>query len=76
MQHVREPVTFVLFLLGSTASAMLASGCAPQPFTRADLDGRIVCDADRIDAIEREARRNGSQIQWVNCPTVRLRVQD
>ena len=76
MQHLRQPVTFILLLLGSTASALLASACAPQPFTRADLDGRVVCDADRVDAVERTARRNGSQVQWMHCPTVRLRVQD
>ena len=53
---------------------LLLSGCAPMQFTKADLDGRIVCNADAIEQVERSARRNFAQVIWVNCPTWTLRV--
>ena len=59
--------------VGAMALLLLA-GCAPQPFTRSDLDGRVVCDPDRVAAVERNARRNNAQVLWINCPTATLRV--
>ena len=59
------------------AVAMMAiglAGCAPQPLTRADVDGKIVCNADRMDQVERDARRINAQLHWVNCPTATLRA--
>ena len=50
------------------------AGCAPQPLTRADVDGKIVCNADRMYQVEQQARREGAQIHWVNCPQAVLRA--
>jgi hypothetical protein len=61
--------------LACIAALLLAGGCAPQPYTHADLDGRVVCDSDRMDQVERTARRDNTHVEWVNCPTARLRVQ-
>lgn len=74
MQHVREPLIARSVFIVSSALVLL-TGCAPQPFTRADLDGKVVCDSDRMDAIERDARRNNTHVQWVNCPRARPRVE-
>jgi len=63
-----------LLLLGVIASAFGLAGCAPQPLTRADVDGRIVCNVDRMDALEREARVHNAELRWVNCPTATLRA--
>lgn len=60
--------------IAGIAGAISLAGCASQPLTRADLDGRIVCDQQRMDQVERAARRNGTQLQWVNCPTATLRA--
>jgi len=63
-----------LLAIGVAVAAMGLAGCAPQPLTRADVDGKIVCNADRMDQVERQARHNNAQVQWVNCPTATLRA--
>ena len=56
-------------------AGMLLAGCAPTMYSKAELDGRIVCDADAMERIEQKARRAAfGQVIWVNCPTGRLRV--
>lgn len=55
------------------ASAALC-GCAPAAYTKADLDGRVVCNTERMDALERAARREMKEIHWVHCPLATLRV--
>ena len=55
-------------------TGLLLSGCAPVQYTKADLDGLRVCNADVVERVEREARRNFAQVIWVNCPTWTLRV--
>jgi hypothetical protein len=53
---------------------VLVSGCASAPLTKADVDGRVVCNVDRMDQVERAARRTFAEIRWVNCPRATLRV--
>jgi hypothetical protein len=55
-------------------AAGFMAGCAPQPLTKAEVDGRIVCNSDRMYAVEQQARRLGMQVQWVNCPQAVLRA--
>ena len=55
------------------ATAALA-GCATPPLTKADVDGRIVCNSDQMDQVERAARRAGTLVRWVNCPQATLRA--
>lgn len=55
-------------------AGLLLAGCAPAMYSKADLDGRIVCDADAMERIEQKARRTFGQVIWVNCPQGRLRV--
>jgi hypothetical protein len=56
------------------AGLLLLSACAPVQYTKAELDGLIVCNADEIQRVEQQARRNFTQVIWVNCPTWTLRV--
>jgi hypothetical protein len=56
------------------AAGGMMAGCAPQPLTRADVDGKIVCNADRMDQVERKARREHLDVHWVNCPHATLRA--
>ena len=61
-------------ILAGVAGLSLLSGCAPVQYTKADLDGRIVCNADAMDEVEQRARRAHAQVIWVNCPHATLRV--
>jgi hypothetical protein len=63
-----------LLAVGIVVTAMGMMGCAPQPLTKADVDGKIVCNADRMDQVEREARRSNASLVWVNCPHATLRA--
>ena len=56
------------------AGVLLLSGCAPVQYTKADVDGLIVCNSDVMDQVERNAKRSFSQVIWVRCPTATLRV--
>ena len=60
-------------LLALAACAALG-GCASPQLAKEDVDGRIVCDVDRMDEVERNARRSFTDLRWVRCPTARLRV--
>ena len=57
-----------------TAVTIAASGCASAPLTRAEVDGRVVCNADRMDQVEREARRAFKEVHWIHCPQAVLRA--
>jgi hypothetical protein len=50
------------------------SGCAPAPLTKADVDGRVVCDVDRMDQVERAVRHTFRDVHWMNCPRAVLRA--
>ena len=63
-----------LFIVVSLANLSLLSGCAPAPLTKADVDGRIVCNVDQMDQVERAAVRNNRQVLWINCPRAVLRA--
>jgi hypothetical protein len=56
------------------AGVVLVAGCAPQPLTKSQVDGQIVCNSDQMDQVERAARRKYADIHWVHCPTAVLRV--
>ena len=57
-----------ILLLGGVAGAMLVGGCATVPQNEARLDSFLVCDADFVARVEREAKRHGSAIRWYRCP--------
>ncbi len=61
-------------VIAGIAGVLLLSGCAPVQYTKADIDGLIVCNSDVMDQVERNARRNFTQVVWVRCPTATLRV--
>lgn len=50
----------------------LFTGCASQPSTGA-AHGDPWVDQDRVAAVEREAKRAGVEVRWVNPPAVRER---
>lgn len=54
----------ILLLVGAT----LLGGCATLPPTEARLDSFIVCDAEFIAKVERDARRRGTAVSWMRCP--------
>ncbi len=54
--------------------AGVLSACAPAEYTKADVDGRIVCNSDREAQGGRAARRENKEVHWVNCPLATLRV--
>jgi hypothetical protein len=61
-------------VIAGIAGLVLLSGCAPVQYTKADVDGLIVCNPDVMDRVDRDARRNFAQVIWVNCPTATLRA--
>jgi hypothetical protein len=63
-----------LLSLSIAAVAIALAGCAPAPLTKAEVDGRIVCNVDRMDQVERAARRENKEVHWVNCPQAVLRT--
>jgi len=63
-----------LLTVAGIAGLALMAGCAPAPWTKADVDGRIVCNVDQMDQVERAARREARQVVWVNCPQAILRA--
>jgi hypothetical protein len=63
-----------LLSLSIAAVAIVVAGCAPAPLTKAEVDGRIVCNVDRMDQVERAARRENKEVHWVNCPQAVLRT--
>ncbi len=63
-----------LFIVAGLSGFSLLCGCAPAPLTKADVDGRIVCNVDQMDQVERAAVRNNRQLLWVNCPRAVLRA--
>lgn len=60
--------------LAAGCATLLLAACAPVQYTKADIDGRVVCNEDLMERVEREARRNATTVQWVNCPRATLRV--
>ena len=50
------------------AGASLLGGCATIPQTEARLDSFVVCDAEHIARVEREAKRRATAISWMRCP--------
>ena len=64
----------IMFALSITVVAGALPGCAPVQLARSDVDGRIVCNSDRMDQVERAARRENREVHWVNCPLATLRV--
>lgn len=63
-----------LLTLAGVAGVALCAGCAQAPLTKADVDGRIVCDSYRMAKVETQARLDNRDVRWVNCPTVTLRT--
>ena len=53
----------LLTVAGIVGLALMA-GCAPAPLTKADVEGRIVCNVDQMDQVEarREARSEASAL--------------
>jgi hypothetical protein len=76
MDARKEGRTVKALLTGAMlcAAACALMGCAPQPLTKAEVDGKVVCNADYMSQVEQKARREGMHIQWVNCPQAVLRA--
>jgi len=65
-----------LFAIAMLVAAGSLMGCATtqQPLTKADVDGRVICNYDRMDELDRKARMQGHQLIWMNCPRATLRA--
>ena len=46
----------IFSLTAIMAAVILTAGCTPEPLTKADVDGRVVCNVDQMDQVERSAR--------------------
>jgi len=66
---MKATVTLALVVLATSLA-----GCATPALTKADVDGRIVCNVDQMDQLERAARRDGRGVYWINCPQATLRA--
>ena len=55
-------------------SVLGLAGCAAAPLTRAEVDGKLVCNQDYMDQVERSAHSRMAELHWVNCPKVKLVV--
>ena len=64
----------IFSLAASGVALVLMAGCTPAPLTKADVDGRIVCNADQMDQVERSARRENKEVHWLHCPQAVLRA--
>jgi hypothetical protein len=64
----------IMIALSIIAVAGAVAACAPVQLAKADVDGRIVCNADRMDQVERAARRENREVHWIHCPLATLRV--
>ena len=64
--------------LGVALSIVTVAGClgacAPAPLTKSDVDGKVVCNSDRMAEVERAARREHKDVYWMKCPQATLRV--
>jgi uncharacterized membrane protein len=67
-------MTTITLALSIIAVAAAVAACAPVQLAKADVDGRIVCNADRMDQVERAARRENREVHWIHCPLATLRV--
>ncbi|HEX4884291.1 MAG TPA: hypothetical protein VFX05_09145 [Casimicrobiaceae bacterium] len=61
-------------LAAGLAALVLLAGCASHQWTKAEVDGMIVCNTDAMDQVERSAKRTFAAVHWVNCPRQTLRV--
>lgn len=57
------------------AAAGALGACAQAPLAVADVDGRVVCNAERMADAEARARRDFTELRWVNCPRATLRAR-
>lgn len=64
----------LLLACAAVGGAVVLAGCAPAPLTKAEVDGRIVCNTDQMDQVERAARRSHKDLYWINCPVAVLRA--
>ena len=62
-----------LVLSAVVVSLVGLAGCAA-PYTRDQLEGRYVCNADYMDQVERSAHKHFAEVRWINCPTARVHV--
>jgi hypothetical protein len=70
----RRRVMNIRLALSIVTVAGSLAACAPAPLTKADVDGQIVCNADRMADVERAARREHKDVRWLHCPQATLRV--
>lgn len=61
-------------VIAGIAGLFLLSGCAPMQYTKAEVDGLVVCNSDVMERVEHQARKSFAQVIWVNCPRGTLRA--
>lgn len=60
--------TFASGFAAALACGLLFAGCATTPPAANMVAQTNACDQSKMDAVERESLRRGSQLRWVNCP--------
>jgi hypothetical protein len=72
--RAEEAIMKTLIALSIVMASTGLAACAPVELTRDDVDGKVVCNPDRMDAVARAARREHKDVIWLHCPRATLRV--
>ena len=51
-------------------AALAISGCASVPMQKAENESHFVCDVAQMQAVDRIARAQRTEVVWVNCPLI------
>ena len=63
-----------ILFFGAMAALATFTGCADAPLQNNAVDGKVVCHPDKMAQAEADAKRNGKQMMWVNCPQAVVRT--
>lgn len=55
-------------LIVTLLAVAVLGGCSSLPMQKAQNEARVVCDAAQMEAVDRIARAQRTEVVWVNCP--------
>ncbi|HEY7945538.1 MAG: hypothetical protein ACHP7M_02650 [Burkholderiales bacterium] len=55
-------------LIVTLVAAVVLGGCSSLPMQKAENSQRVVCDSAQMEAVDRIARAQRTEVHWVNCP--------
>jgi uncharacterized protein YceK len=57
-------------LIVTLVAAVVLSGCSSLPRQKAENESRMVCNSAQMEAVERIAQAQRTEVHWVNCPLI------